>query len=276
VYQFSLPPLLAHGLLSGNAAHLNHWARSLPEGDGRRTFFNFTASHDGVGVRPLQGLIPDDQLTGLIQHVERMGGQVSTRSLPDGSQRPYELNITYFDLFGDDPHAVSERQVTRFLSSQAIMLAMRGIPAIYFNSLFGARNHWAGVEASGQARRINRQKWQRRELEGLLEGDGTEARVFDAYLRLLELRKSQPAFHPDGRQAVLALGDRFFGLERQSPDGAEIVLSITNFSDEPVKLPPLHHGGGWHDLITHQRWPLQGKTAKSLMPWQTVWLKKLA
>jgi glycosidase len=274
VYQFSLPPLLAHGLLTGSAATLTRWAASLPALPEGCTFFNFTASHDGVGVRPLQGLVDDAALQQLVEHVRRVGGAVSMRSQPDGSESPYELNVTYFDVFADLSGAVSEGQVARFLSSQAIMLALQGVPAVYFNSLFGARNHVAGMEASGQARRINRQKWELGELEALLNDPARHhGRVLAAYLHLLDVRRRQPAFHPDAAQRVHAGDERLFCIERRAIGGGQVILSVTNFSEQPLAVPP-HHGGGWHDLISGQRWPVQGKNRKLLQPWQTVWLTK--
>jgi len=52
VYQFSLPPLLLHAFITGNGQYLTHWASGLEPPPAGCTFFNFTASHDGVGVRP--------------------------------------------------------------------------------------------------------------------------------------------------------------------------------------------------------------------------------
>jgi len=54
VYQFSLPPLLLHALLRGNARWLTQWAAGLQPAPDGCAYFNFTSSHDGVGVRPLE------------------------------------------------------------------------------------------------------------------------------------------------------------------------------------------------------------------------------
>ncbi len=278
VYQFSLPPLLAHGLLTGYAGHLTRWAASLPVLADNLTFFNFTASHDGIGVRPLQGLIPDDDLSRLLAHVEQVGGRVSYKREPDGSDTPYELNITYFDLFADDRQDVSERQIARFLSSQAVMLAMRGMPAIYFNSLFGARNHGDGVQQTGHNRAINREKWDRHRLDTLLDDPALHhRRIFNAYLHLLHVRRSHPAFHPNGEQRVLDLGDSLFAFERHAPDESEIITCLTNFTDQPVHAPLdgcapiLSNTDMLVDLIQDSP-PDRRNGELILAPYQTVWL----
>ncbi|MGB5736517.1 MAG: sugar phosphorylase, partial [Thiohalocapsa sp.] len=155
VYQFSLPPLLLHALSTGNAAYLTHWAANLAPPPAGCTYFNFTASHDGIGVRPLEGLLPQDEFDALVAGVEQRGGLVSRRSNPDGSTTPYELNITYFDAVGVPGDLAAS--VARFLCAQTIAMSLQGVPGIYFNSLLGASNNLAGVEQTGRARTINRQ-----------------------------------------------------------------------------------------------------------------------
>ena len=279
VYQFSLPPLLAHGLLTGYAGHLTRWAASLPPLTDNQTFFNFTASHDGLGVRPLQGLISATDFEQLIAHVQRVGGRISTKRNADGSDSPYELNITYFDLFADDTHRVSERHMARFLSSQAIMLAMRGIPAVYFNSLFGARNNARGADETGQNRTVNREKWGRKRLDSMLDDPGRHhRRVFQAYLHLLHVRRTRAAFHPNGEQQVRDIGDHLFAFDRVSPDGTDTITCLTNFSEHPVqvpldnRLPRLHNAGApLLDLIQDHP-PKRVNGELILIPHQTMWL----
>lgn len=278
VYQFSLPPLLAHGLLTGYAGHLTRWADSLPALNDHQTFFNFTASHDGLGVRPLQGLISEKEFTQLVHHVEQVGGRVSYKRNADGTESPYELNITYFDLFADDKDRISDRQIARYLSSQAIMLSMRGMPAVYFNSLFGARNNHRGVQETGAHRTINREKWGRKRLESMLDDPALHhQRVLQAYVHFLDVRRSHAAFHPNGAQEVLALGDAVFAIQRISPDGKEIITCVTNFTDQTTNVslngraPGIAESSGLFDLIQGQ--PAEhAKGTLTLAPYQTVWL----
>ena len=112
VYNFTLPPLLLHSLTVGDSHILARWAGDLSAPSDETTFFNFTASHDGIGVRPLEGILPRSEIETLVQLTRRNGGAVSFKHNSDGSQSPYELNITYLDALGGHP--------LKFLASQAI------------------------------------------------------------------------------------------------------------------------------------------------------------
>ena len=103
VYQFSLPPLLLHALHTGTTRYLRDWASNLEATPlpPRCTFFNFTASHDGVGLRPLEGLVPEPEVVAMLEAMRERGGYISTRRNSDGRESPYELNISWFDAFRD-------------------------------------------------------------------------------------------------------------------------------------------------------------------------------
>ena len=205
VYQFSLPPLLLHGLLKGTAKHVTNWAAHLSPPPKGCHFLNFTASHDGIGVRPLEGILDTDEILSLADEVRGNGGHVSMRKLEDGSEFPYELNATYYGALSHkkDP----ELGKKRFLCSQAVALAMKGIPAVYFHSLCATPNYTEGVKETGHNRTINRKKWKSEELETLLEDEESNSgEIFEWYTRVLRRRASCPAFHPDASQKVIELG----------------------------------------------------------------------
>lgn len=236
VYQFSLPPLLLDAFVSGDAVYLRQWLENLDPPPPGCTFFNFTASHDGIGVRPLEGLVPDDRFAKVIEAVRARGGLINTRRRPDGSDAPYELNITYVDALApterDAPPDI-ELHATRFLASQAVMLALPGMPAVYFHSLVGTQNDYRGVDQSGINRRINRHKYDLDELQGkLTEADSLAARIHRGYRQLLAVRTSHPAFHPNAPMQLLDVGnDRVLALERTSTDATERILVLANFGD---------------------------------------------
>ena len=187
VYNFSLPPLVLHAFQTGSAETLSQWAASLDLPAGA-TFFNFLASHDGIGLNPLRGILPEEQIDSLVERIRTHGGLVSLKDMPDGRQLPYELNINFFDAL-NNPYAGEpiETQVGRFVTAHAILLAMRGLPAIYFHSLVGSRSWREGALASGHNRTINRKKLERDDLENLLSDlDTLAARVFDRLSQLLK------------------------------------------------------------------------------------------
>ena len=262
VYQFSLPPLLLHAVVNEDATALSRWLATLDPPPPGCTFLNFTASHDGIGVRPLEGLAPAGAVAQLAAHVEGAGGQVSRRSHPDGTTTPYELNCTWYDALGG---ATEEERIARFLCTHAVLLALAGVPALYFNSLFAAPNDQAGAQQSGRARTLNRHKWVEAEIDSLLGDAATPAaRVLPALLHLLRVRGAQPAFHPDAAQTVPDFGRRILAVERTG--GGQRVLAVHNLSGHAVPLPPSVQG---RDLVSGQR-ITPGAT---LPPWGVHWIE---
>jgi sucrose phosphorylase len=239
VYQFSLPPLLLFTIYSGNTRYLTDWATSLEQSPLPKncTFFNFTASHDGVGLRPLEGLVPDAEVKDMLEAMRDRGGYISTRRNIDGSDIPYELNISYFDAFRN-PHVESNRyHIPAFLLSQIITLSFKGIPAVYMHSLIATPNDNLGVERTGLTRAVNRRQWDRGEVERRMADPDTETgRVFAAYVHLLKIRRRQQAFHPDASQRVLELGEGLFGFVRTALDGIQQIFCLFNCSAAPLEV----------------------------------------
>lgn len=274
VYQFSLPPLLLDAWLNEDAGPLIRWLADLQPASPGTTFFNFSASHDGIGVRPLEGLVSSDRFDRLIRAIGERGGMVSTRRMPDGTDAPYELNITYFDALRDPSAMDVAANVRRFLATQALVLALRGVPGVYFSSLFGGQNDLEGVRQSGQLRRINRKKFDHDELlQTLSHSDSHQAIVLAGYRRLLGIRRQQPAFHPDGPQHVLTdVPPWLIAILRRSPDQRQQVLVLVNVSGrtQTWQLPSAMRTGELTDLLTGRRW--NDQAPERLGPYETLWL----
>jgi sucrose phosphorylase len=272
VYNFSLPPLVLHAFQTGSAKTISRWAAGLDLPAGA-TFFNFLASHDGIGLNPLRGILPEQGIETIVENVRSHGGLVSYKHMPDGTQLPYELNINYFDALSD-PYGAEpvETQVDRFLTAHAILLAMRGLPAIYFHSLVGSRSWREGAQASGHNRTINRRKLERKELENLLsDPDALPSRVFSRMAHLVRIRREHPAFHPYGDQEVITTAPGIFGLLRTSPDGGEQILCLQNISNREEHLEGINSYDRWtYDLIENKR--CNADLPLSLKPYQTLWL----
>ncbi len=278
VYQFSLPPLLLHGLLSGSSKYLHEWAKSLPSLKNKCTFLNFTSSHDGIGVRPLQGLVPDKELDVLVKEVKKRKGLVSFKSNPDGSKNPYELNITYFAALSVPGNSESELGIQRFLTSQYIAASFKGVPAVYIHCLTATPNDLEGVEESGMPRRINRKKWDEAQLdEWLSSDDSVQRRVFDDYVLVLRRRSDYPAFHPDADQRILDLGEKAFGLVRRSIGDEQMIYCLSNFTGKKLTLSKLDKlkgvaaNGELRDIISGLNISI-AKGNLVLKAYQTVWL----
>jgi len=238
VYQFSLAPLLLDAHLTGDAGPLNEWLSGLEFPGQGMTFFNFTASHDGIGVRPLEGLVPQERLDGLVEGVRDRGGLVGMRRKPDGSESPYELNIAYVSAMDTPERLAADDHARRFLASQGLMLALRGMPGIYFHSLVGTQNYTDGVGKTGHNRTINRRKFQSDELREILADENSvQRKIFDGYRRMLAVRVAQPAFHPDAEQAFVDVGHKsIVAFARTSLDGKQRILVLANVGDEAVDI----------------------------------------
>ncbi|WP_345987073.1 sugar phosphorylase [Sulfurimonas sp. HSL1-2] len=236
VYNFALPPLLAHSVLTGSPAKLLAWARTLTLPSDKVCFFNFTASHDGVGLRPVSELLDIEDIAALEAAAKRSGGLVSYRANADGTQSPYELNCSYIDLL-TPPDADDAVRAKRMLLTQAVALAMPGVPGIYFHSLFGSRNYLEGVKMTGINRSINREKFNSNWLDEQLQKEGgLERRVYLAYKRLLSIRINETAFDPFGPFIFLDLHPSLFCLQRESRELDSHILAVHNFSGETVRF----------------------------------------
>jgi sucrose phosphorylase len=238
VYQFSLAPLLLDAFLNGDAGPLNAWLTNLEFPGDQMTFLNFTASHDGVGVRPLEGLVAQDRVDALVAATRQRGGRVSMRRNPDGSESPYELNISYLSALNSPAGLPPDRLARKFLTSQGLMVSLRGIPGVYFHSLVGTQNYDQGVAQTGHNRSINRRKFESDELRQVLADSGSlERKVFDGYHHMLAVRIAQPGFHPDAEQTSLACDvPSLVAFTRTSQDGRQRILVTANLGGEPVAL----------------------------------------
>ncbi|PHR02267.1 MAG: alpha-amylase [Halomonas sp.] len=275
VYQFALPPLLLHTLTRGEATTLQTWLNSLPVLPDQCTYLNFTASHDGIGVRPLEGLLPDHERDALLELMHRFGGFVSMRSNPDGSDTPYEINITWFEAMRGTRRGPDPWQIARFLCSQAIMLSLQGIPALYIHTLTGTLNDVEGVERSGRLRSINRRRWQLEELALLLESPSTPTHdVFHALHRLLEQRRQEPCFHPNAPQRVIDTPPELLAIERGPLRNGRRLLALYNVTDSKFDLA--HAGDALNQALTQHHWqpldPLTAHHEETLPPYAVRWL----
>ena len=276
IYNFSLPPLLIHTLLTGDCRHLKTWMMSMPPARGGTTYFNFIASHDGIGMRPADGLLSEAERSHLLRTLAKFGGKVSLRTGPDGATKPYEVNISLIDALSGTEAGPDEFQVERFVCAHAIMLALEGIPGIYIHSLLGTSNDYEGLARTGRYRSINRRTWGWDELVGLLDDpDSMQSIILERLRHLIMLRREQPALHPNAIQFTMQLGLQIFGVWRESIDRRQDIFSISNVTREHQSLElanvNLVSTEEWRDLISGERIE-EGQTVLELRPYQTVWL----
>jgi len=279
VYNFALPPLLVHSILNENTKTLTSWAKTLSLPSNKVCFFNFTASHDGIGLRPINGILSNDEVNYIVTKVQEHGGLVSFRAEEDGTKTPYELNCSYIDAL-TNPKEEDSLRFKRMLLAQATVLVMPGVPGIYFHSLVGSRNYHDGVKHSGMNRTINREKYNIDWLEKELSSQGSLSKtMFDSYKRLISIRISEEAFNPFGEFEFLNLDDRLFVVDQKCSKNIERIITIHNFSNEevictlPKNIPlPLYDIISLNSTVYTQE--DYGKDRKiTLEPYQMIWLK---
>ena len=272
VYNFTLPPLLLYSMLKQDATLLSNWANTLTLKSSTNTFLNFTASHDGIGVRPLEGILPKTEIDWLAQKVLDSQGHISYKQNPDGSQSPYELNITYISAMADSNDPDADHQIRRFLASQAIQYCLPGIPATYIHSILGSQNWHEGVTLTNRFRTINREKLDADAVSQSLESSGSfRSKIFFPYLTLIKTRKKQPAFHPKSGFEILDMGPHIFGIIRFSENQTLYCLTNVTSNAKVAAMPEGTTAMAMVDVISGRVCDPRNLV---LSPYEYVWLSE--
>ncbi|HBH3558307.1 TPA: alpha-amylase, partial [Clostridioides difficile] len=225
----TLPPLTLHTFTTHDSTKLTKWASTIDKVSDNATFFNFLSSHDGIGMRPTEGILTEEENKRLVDKTIINGGRVSYKDNPDGTKSVYELNINYLDaLLNKDEDIDEDIQIQKILSAHALLLSFIGVPAIYYHSLLGSKNYYEGVEKSGINRRINREKLEYNRICYELEHDSRRNKIFTQLKNMIDIRKGESAFSPYANQNVLDFGREIFALERENKETNEKVVFITN------------------------------------------------
>lgn len=267
VYQFSLPPLVLHAVQKQNVEALCQWAQSLSLPSGKTTWFNFLASHDGIGLNPLRGLLPESEILALVEALQQEGALVNWKNNPDGTRSPYEINVTYMDALSRRESSDEER-CARFILAHAILLSFPGVPAIYIQSILGSRNDYAGVEKLGYNRAINRKKYHSEEITRELNDEATlRHAVYHELSHLITLRRSHNEFHPDNNFTIDTVNSSVMRIQRSNAEG-NCLTGLFNVSKniQHVNITGLHG----RDLISEV--DILGNKI-TLRPWQVMWIK---
>jgi len=280
VYNFSLAPLLVHALLTAETHYLKRWLMSMPPAPAGCTYLNFVASHDGIGMRPAEGLLSEQEQAQMVETIVRFGGRVSTRRSEDGGERVYELNISLFDAMKGTVDGEDEWQLERFLCSQTVMMAVEGIPAVYIHSLLATPNDENAVQATGHNRSINRPQLDVPMLKRALADEETsQSQAFRELTRRLQIRCCQAAFHPNATQFTLQSGDAFFAFWRQSRDREQSIFAVNNLSakHQQLRLTDLNliSLDVWYDLISGDCFTDLNATVE-VRPYQCLWITNAA
>lgn len=269
VYQFSLPPLVLHSVHSQNIEALCLWAQQLALPSSQTTWFNFLASHDGIGLNPVRGIIPESDILALVEKLQHEGALVNWKNNPDGSRSPYEINVTYLDALSRQDSTDSER-IARFLLAHAVLLSFPGVPAIYIQSIIGSRNDHDNVARLGYNRAINRRKYQEGEIDAELESNNSlRYKIYAALTHMMAVRRQQAAFHPDSKAFYDALNQHVLRIVRVAENG-EKITALFNFQEHSQTIPLGMYSGT--ELLSGML--IHGDSV-TLNPWQVMWIKEI-
>ncbi len=273
IYNFSLPPLLIHAFLFENSSYLKKWSKKLPNTKFQNSYLNFIASHDGIGIRPTEGILNEKSLNNFLKRLKKNGSKFSYRKVQNKSRKVYEANITVFDaLKKSDTDPNGKFFLERYIAAHAIMISFEGIPAIYFNSLFGKSNDEAKYVITGNNRDINRYKWSYENITKKLKDKNSKQSIFYQNLgKLLETRRKQKAFHPNAKRLNINLGSKIFCYERISLDKKQSIICITNLSTKLQYIKINKNLNKYRDLLGGKIFFTLDKKIK-LDPCQTIWL----
>ncbi len=267
VYNFTLPPLLAFSVITQNVSKLANWLSELELPGDKACYFNFTASHDGIGLQPVKGILNDNEIAIFEKQAKKNKGYVSYKSNDDGTQSPYELNCTYLDLVSE-PNDSTTLKAKKFMLTQAVMLTIPGIPGIYIHSLLGTENDTDSVEKSGIYRKINRAKLNLDQTMKDIHRKGhLRNLIFNAYKKLLETRINEPLFNPFLPLEVNIFNNKLLGLRRRNEN--EEFWAIFNFSSQAQQIK-INNSSSYTDILTKELYPVGPIT---LEPFGFCWIK---
>lgn len=236
VYQFPLPPLVIYTFMHGDSSAISRWASNLEVPGDEVTYFNFLASHDGIGINPVRGIIEEEEILEMVRNLEKEGALVSYKKNTDGTLSPYEINSSYINAVSRK-NDTDEMKTGKFLNAQAVLLAFKGVPAIYVHSILGSENYYEGVKITGMNRTINREKLEYGKITSELENkNGIRSRIYNRLKELIKARKTEKAFNPDAEQIIQNFGSEVFSFIRISVDKEEKILIINNISDKEITL----------------------------------------
>lgn len=280
VYNFALPPLVLHTFLKGDSTALSGWAKDLVPPSKTTSFFNFLDSHDGIGILGAKDYLSEADRNALCDMVRERSGFVSMKSNGDGTESPYELNITWFNALNSPSSEEPQRiQVGRFLASRAVALMLRGVPGIYMLGMFASKNDLEAVARDGSLRSINRSAlYEDKIMATFMDRNSIERRITSGLLDMLEQRVSDTAFHPNAYQEVYDFGPSVFALKRTCPGTGSSVFCIINVTDQKVTVDvpvkQLDMGPGpFYDMLTEGIYEPDDIWHVALRPYRVAWFK---
>jgi len=176
----------------------------------------------------------------------------------------------------DEQHI--ELAVRRILMLFSIILSIGGIPLIYLGDEVGTLNEYSFTSEpykASDSRWVHRPRadfaWQEKVQN---DPSSPHCHIFTELVRLIALRKQQPAIYDSNTEFVETGNGQLFGYVRRG--GSQRLFVVANFSSHPQEMDANQlrvFGAGYRfaDLITGQA--LTAEQPLQLQPYQCVWLE---
>ena len=276
-YNFTLPPLLLEAIYTGKTDLLKSWLSTWKELPRHTSLLNFTSSHDGIGLRALEGIMDDQRIHNLLVESEKRGGLVSHRRLSNGDDQPYELNISWWSAMSNEGSDNTVFQFERFLLSQLFTLSIKGVPAFYLPSVLASPNDIDSFRKTGQRRDLNREKFEANQLLDVLKNFDSPASKNISYLtHIVKVRSRLKAFHPEASMKCISTNIANCIILQRGLD-EDSVYVICNMSSKFLSISPLNQINSLE--LTPEKRLLDNITGSyfntdtfNLNPYQVVWL----
>lgn len=204
-YDFVLPFLTLHSLVSGNAEQLVEWLKTAP-----RNQFTVLDTHDGIGVYDADGWVSRKDAEETIGKIEDRLSYAYKEINPEKKRywESYQLYGTYYSVLKENEQL--------YLCARAIQLFAPGIPMVYYVGLLAGENDIDGLMKSNDHRDINRHNFTFPEIK-----DNMKRRVVQRLMKLLTFRNQCSAF--DGDIDIRLISSQEFSVKRTGK-GEETVL----------------------------------------------------
>ncbi len=177
------------------------------------------------------------------------------------------------------PH-LTDLAIRRILMLHSIILSAGGIPLLYIGDEVATLNDYSYVRDPAKAddsRWVHRVRfdWGRRERWDDMACP--EGYIYNELLRLIALRKGQPAFAGNSLEVFDTGSPQLLGFARRG--GGQRILVVANFSERPQALSANRlrlYGLGYQFCDLNSGVRLSAGETLSLAPYQFVWLEPVS
>ena len=171
-------------------------------------------------------------------------------------------------------------QHERFILSQLLVMALKGVPAFYLPALLASENDIKSFSVTGQRRDLNREKFKFDNLTSVLNNPDSNAYKNLKFLRNgMDVRSQLKQFHPCSEMKCLSKGRSDIVVIKRSK-GPESVFAIHNMTENKINyqlndndLPEMiDNEPNMQDYLTFTKYNWKNI---SLDPFQVIWLGAL-